>query len=89
MTHIDCAWNAQQECIDAVITGLDAEYGLTLIETSGAHQQDSPNRVDAYETKSGSAVIVFRPAPPPEKAKTSNIQHLRTLSGHHQKANYT
>ena len=55
--RIDCNPQGQQECIDAVIAGLDAEYGITPLEVS-AEERIISKESAGFMTDSGSLVLI-------------------------------
>ena len=55
--NLKCVKKNQLECIDAVRNGIDAEYGLTLLEKIEADER-STQAGEAYSTESGSTVLI-------------------------------
>lgn len=55
--RIDCDTQGQQECIAAVMAGLDAEYGLQALESSDDERMVSRKSVD-FMADSGSLVLI-------------------------------
>ncbi len=53
----DCLPNSKQECLSAIIDGLDSEYGLIPI-TDGS--KNTSNHLGKFLTESGSRIILYK-----------------------------